>query len=343
MKIIPCEEKVIVRHHSGGYREYRIPGILSVGDALLLAFEARNGEGEKNFGDWGDIDIIVLYLEEGKEPREVLRIGESALPADGTMCTYNNPVLIPDGNNTHLIYHKNYERVYIVTSRDGGKTWSDSREITDGYQEFPYEWNVSATGPGHGIQMGNGRLVVPVWLANGAVYEDGMRRKHAPSIAGSIYSDNHGISWHANALVPGVINANETSVAQLSDGRLLFNFRNMNEDKRRVLGLSSDGGKTFDAVWSSEDLRDPGCCSGLAACKGGVLFSNCDAEDKRINLSMKFSNNAGQSWMKVWDIDPSGGYSDIAVVDKRVYIFYERTDPDAGMISELVLKSGFLE
>ena len=70
MKIIPCEEKVIVRHHSGGYREYRIPGILSVGDALLLAFEARNGEGEKNFGDWGDIDIIVLYLEEGKEPEK---------------------------------------------------------------------------------------------------------------------------------------------------------------------------------------------------------------------------------------------------------------------------------
>lgn len=341
MKIVTHKEKVIARHHSGGYREYRIPGILSVGNALLLAFEARRGE--KNLGDWGDIDVIVLRLEEGKEAEEVLRIGESTLPEDGTMRTYNNPVLIPDSDKTHLIYHKNYDRVYIVTSGDGGKTWSDSREITDGYREFPYEWNVSATGPGHGILMKSGRMVAPVWLAKGEVSEDGMRRKHWPSRAGSVYSDDHGISWHANALVPGAANANETCAAELSDGRLLFNYRNMNEDKRRVLGISSDGGRTLDAVWSPLDLRDPGCCAGLAACSGGVLFSNCDEENKRTNLSVKFSGDAGRSWEKVWNVDSIGGYSDIAVVDERVFVFYERTDPESGMISELILKTGIWE
>ena len=343
MKIIPYEEQVIARHLTDGYREYRIPGILSVGNALLLAFEARRGENEKNLGDWGDIDIIVLRLENGKKPDEVLRIGESALPADGTMRTYNNPVLIPDGADTHLIYHKNYEQAYIMTSTDGGKTWSGRREITDGYREFPYKWNVNATGPGHGIQMKNGCLIAPVWLADGAVYEDGVRRKHAPSTAGSIYSDDHGISWHANALVPGVVNANETCVAQLSDGRLLFTFRNMNPDKRRVLGLSSDGGRTFDSVWSSDDLRDPGCCAGIAACKEGLLFSNCDSENARVDLTVKFSDDAGQSWKKLWDVDPVGGYSDIAVADRKLYVFYERTDPETGIISELILKTGILE
>lgn len=343
MRIVLQEERVIARHHSGGYREYRIPGILAVGNALLLAFEARSGEGEKNLGDWGDIDIIVLRLEEGKEPEEVLRIGESTLPEDGTMRTYNNPVLIPDGKKTHLIYHKNYDRVFLVTSQDGGKAWSDSREITDAYREFPYEWNVSATGPGHGIAMKNGRLVAPVWLACGESYGDGLRRKHSPSVAGSVYSDDHGISWHANALVSGVVNANETCVAELGDGRLLFNYRNMNTDKRRVLSLSADGGKTLDAVWQEQGLRDPGCCGGLAACDGGVLFSNCDAQDRRINLSVKFSGDAGRTWEKVWDVDPVGGYSDIAVADGRVYIFYERTHPEVWMISELVLKTGILE
>lgn len=339
-KIISKEEKVIVKQHSGGYREYRIPGILPVKDALLLTFEARNGEGEENLGDWGDIDIIVLRMEADGETVEVLRIGESALPKDGKLRTYNNPVLIPDGDRTHLIYHKNYDQVYIVTSEDGGKTWSDSREITDVYREFPYKWNVSATGPGHGIQMKSGRLVAPIWIANGKLYEDGtMRREHHPSIAGCVYSDDHGISWHAGALVGGEFCTNETSVTELEDGRLLFNCRN--NEKRRMLVVSSDGGQTVDRIWWPEELQDPRCFGAVTACDEGVLFVNCDTTEKRVDLKVKLSEDAGETWKTVWEIDPVGGYADIAVAGDDVFVFYERTNYEAGgVIDELVLIRG---
>ena len=49
-------EQVIFQSGVGGYREYRIPGILPLKDgALLLACESR----AENKGDWGDIDIAI--------------------------------------------------------------------------------------------------------------------------------------------------------------------------------------------------------------------------------------------------------------------------------------------
>jgi len=44
-----------------------------------------------------------------------------------------------------------------------------------------------ATGPGHGLQLRNQRLVVPVWLSDGTGGEFGPKyRGHRPSILASI-------------------------------------------------------------------------------------------------------------------------------------------------------------
>lgn len=340
-KIIAQYEKVIVKEHSGGYREYRIPGIIALKNALLLTFEARSGEGEENLGDWGDIDVIVLRLEEGMEPVEVFRYGESTLPKTGELRTYNNPTLIPDGDKTHLIFHKNYDNVYIVTSEDEGRSWSEPREITQYYKKFPYQWTVSATGPGHGLQMKNGRLVAPIWLANGALYEDGSnRRKHGPNMAGCIYSDDHGETWQPGEMIK-IIGANETCVAELEDGRLLINSRWRRDLGGRLLTLSSDGARTTEGTVFCEKLNDPGCFGGSASCTGGVLFTNCDSKEKRINVSVKYSTDAGVNWEKIWEVDPVGGYTDIAVSGEDVYVFYERYIYGS-QVKELVLQKGKL-
>ena len=95
--------------------------------------------------------------------------------------------------------------------------------------------------------MRDGRLVAAIWLANGEVAADGLTRKHWPSVAGCVYSDDHGKTWHAGALAEGMANGNETTVAQLPDGRLLFCYRNMNEARCRMLGLSANG-ETLEAL-----------------------------------------------------------------------------------------------
>ncbi len=336
-KIRTIEEEVLFRKGEGGYLYYRIPGILPVRDALLLTLEARNS----TLGDWGDIDIIILRREQDGGLEQVHKIGQSSLPPDGTMRTYNNPVLIPDGERVHLIYHKNYEQAFLITSLDGGKTWSDAREITESYRQFPYQWNVCATGPGHGIQTRTGRLVAPVWLANGKVSDDGMTRAHAPSVAGAIYSDDHGRTWQPGALAVGLANGNETTVAETGDGKLLFNYRNTDQCRRRALALSNDGGESLEPRRFSEDLVDPGCFGSMTATAEGILFANCQDADRRVCLTVKRTLDNGGSWETVWEVDSVGGYPDIAERDGKVYLFYERQI--GREIGELVLATGVWE
>lgn len=342
MKIQACETSaaLIAQRGVGGYREYRIPGILPAGDgALLLAFEAR----AENRGDWGDIDIHVLRRETTGALTRVLAIGESQLPREGGMRTYNNPVLVPDDGAVHLIYHRNYAQAFIVSSADAGKTWSDAREITDAYRAFPYAWNVCATGPGHGIRLQSGRLIVPVWLADGALGADGLTRAHWPSKAGCLYSDDHGATWHPGALAEGIENGNETTTAALPDGRVLLNIRNMNPDKRRVLALSPDGGQTLSSTWVAEALTDPWCFGAMAVAGDDVLFVNCDSETRRENLTIRATGDAGGTWTRQCEVDAVGGYADIAVMGDKALVFYERYSSEERIVKALVLKTFAIE
>ena len=65
-----------------------------------------------------------------------------------------------------FLYCINYARCYSMRSTDEGLTWSDPVDITATFEPFRkhYDWKVNATGPGHRIQLTNGRLVVPIWV-----------------------------------------------------------------------------------------------------------------------------------------------------------------------------------
>lgn len=325
-------EQVLFSDHSGGYREYRIPGIVCMEGAALFACEAR----AEDAGDWGDIDIIVLRVDGEQSPREVLRVGQSHLPKDGTMRTYNNPTLIPDGACVHLIYHLNYERVFIRTSPDGGCTWGEEREITDAYRQFDYDWNVCATGPGHGIQLRSGRLIAPVWLADGE--QIGQTRRHWPSVAGCIYSDDHGKTWQAGLTTPQLDSGNETSVCELADGQVLFNIRNRGEERLRALAWSQDGGETAHTVRLAADLPDPRCFAGMIAAEDKVWFVNCGSQEKRVDLTLRESCDSGESWHVLQKLDEMAGYADMAHDGEHLHIFYERHSYEEDIIKQLVWK-----
>ena len=63
-------EITIARKMTGGYREYRIPGILCLQDTIFLAYEARAEES----GDWGDIDVVVQRLSPAGKMQEILNL-----------------------------------------------------------------------------------------------------------------------------------------------------------------------------------------------------------------------------------------------------------------------------
>jgi sialidase-1 len=260
--------------------------------------------------------------------------------------TVNNPVAIVDRDTgtVHFLYCINYERAFYMRSDDDGVTFSKPVEISSTFEKFrpEYDCNVIATGPGHGIQLANGRLLVPVWLSTGA-------KGHGPSVTATIFSDDHGKTWNrgdiAIADTEKWVNPNETVAVQLADGRVMLNARTLAKENRRVITTSPDGATHWSNPHFDDALLEPICMASIvrlsakpASDKNRILFSNPDNLSRaagketagghrdRKNLSIKLSYDEAKTWPVNKVLEPgSSAYSDFAVLpDGTILCFYER-------------------
>jgi sialidase-1 len=342
--------QVLFEAGTNDYHIYRIASMVATKKGTLLAFcAARKGGG----GDWDPIDIVMRRsTDSGKTwwPQELLAHNDS-LPSDNAM-----PIVDYITGDVHMLYQVDYARCFYIKSSDNGENWSEPVEITKTIDAFKktYPWEVLAPGPGHGIQMMNGRLVVPFWLSDGGSKEHGPKnRGHRPSIVVSVYSDDHGKTWEAGEVaVPDndiSVIPNETSLVQLADGRVLFNSRNESLNYRRLITYSKDGATNWSTPEFADAFFEPICFGSMCRyslqpfqSKNRILFCNPDSRHDpwvskksatprsapgrhRTNLTMRMSYDEGHTWPVSKAIDPNiSGYSDIAVTpDGKIHIFYE--------------------
>ena len=97
----------------GGYEEYRIPAI-AVTDrgTVLTAWESRKETGN----DWAECHITVRRsTDDGKSFGEPQYIKGTVPPEE--RITWNNPVLISDGNLVRLIFCQDYEKNLVYRQR----------------------------------------------------------------------------------------------------------------------------------------------------------------------------------------------------------------------------------
>ncbi len=333
-----------------GIALYRIPGVIVTAKGTILAYcEARRNSG----ADWGEIEIhLRRSLDGGKTwdaPKSIAHVGgriegNPRKKSGGEHeQTVNNPVAIVDRTTgaIEFLYCINYARCFSMRSTDDGVTWTKPVIITATFEPFRrhYDWKVIATGPGHGIQLASGRLVVPIWLAFGKVGD------HAPSAAATIYSDDHGKTWQAGDLaVPNTgefNNPNETMLTALADGRVMLVSRSVSKANRKIVTVSLDGATGWTQPKFHEQLWEPVCMASIIAhpAKPGTqIYSNPHtlARDpagkeipagrgKRENLSIKLSHDDGKTWPVTKTLDPGlSAYSDLAVLpDGTVLCLYE--------------------
>ncbi len=327
------------------YQLYHIPGIVVTARGSVLAWcEARKRAA--GVSDWDDIRLLLRRsTDDGRTwspPRSIAQVdgpkrkNPFALRmqnVDPNDVTYNNPVLIADRDGTvHMLFCLEYERVFYQRSGDDGVSWSQPVEITASFDAFKkdYAWKVLATGPNHGIQLKNGRLVVPVWLSTG---EGG--NAHRPSVTATVFSDDGGRTWQAGGIaVPCTetwINPNETVAVELADGRVMLNVRSESKAHRRLVTTSPDGATNWSEPKFDEALLEPICMAGLVRYDHGgqslLLFSNPHNLEggrggepepgksrARKNLSVKISRDEGATWPvnRLLEDGPSA-YSDLAV------------------------------
>lgn len=343
----------LFRAGADGYAVYRIPGLVATPAGTLLAYaEARR----TSRSDWGAIDIVLRRGTDGGRTWEPMR--RLAGPPDGATknpvalaqglgkpgeITLNNPVAIvePDNGAIHVLYCVEYARCFHIRSLDDGRTFSDPVEITPTFDAFrpEYDWKVLATGPGHGIRLRSGRLVVPVWLSTGTG-----GHAHRPSAVATIVSDDRGRTWTRGAIVvghPALTNPSETVAVELADGRVLLNIRHETTPHRRAVAIGPDGAGGWGEVRLDEALPEPICMASLIRLPdapgpvgGGLLFANPYNFDDRTrrNLTLQFSPDDGATWPVRRTLDPGpSGYSDLAVApDGAIYCLYERGVADDG-------------
>ena len=344
-------QKHLFESGEGGRKLYRIPGIIVTKKGTVLVYcEGRRRTG----GDWDTIDIMLRRSTDKGESFSPARvIGQVDFPIQRNPVaierkqglesdvTYNNPVAIADRNGiVHFLFCIDYMRVFYMRSSDDGVTFSKPVEITASLESYrpAYAWRVVATGPGHGIQLKNGRLLVPIWLSLGQ-----RGNGHGPSVNSTIFSDDHGKTWkHGEIAIPDTAefpSANETSAVELADGRIMLNARVPSAHNRRVVTISKDGATNWSAPKYQEDLPDPICMAGFVRLsskgKSRILFSNpdnlarADGKDQvskdRKNVTVRISYDEGVSWPVKRSIEPGqSGYSDLAVLpDHTILCFYE--------------------
>jgi sialidase-1 len=336
-----------------GIARYRIPGIVVTTKGTVLAYaEARRNDSS----DWGEIEIhLRRSLDGGKTWQPPQHIAHTAARLEGNPRkaaggereqTVNNPVAIVDRTTgaIEFLYCINYARCFSMRSTDDGITWTKPTDITATFEPFraKYEWKVIATGPGHGLQLKSGRLVVPIWLAYGKTGD------HKPSAAATIFSDDHGRTWKAGDIAlpnEGTFgDPNETMITTLSDGRVLLVARSVSKANRKLITMSADGATGWSTPKFHNQLWEPICMASIVAhpSKAGTLiFSNPHTlgrdsagkeipagRGKRENLSIKLSRDDGTTWpvSRTLDAGPSA-YSDLAVLpDGTVLCLYEKAN-----------------
>lgn len=321
----PPEQVEVWKAGAEGYHTFRIPSLIVTKKGTLLAFcEGRKG----GRGDSGAIDTVLKRSRDGGRTWDPMQV----VAADGANTMGNPcPVLDRDTGVVWLLLTRNLgqdteqqirdrtarasREVWVTKSADDGATWSKPVEITSTTKDPNWTWY--ATGPGVGIQLRSGRLLIP---CDHTTAETKINRSHA------IYSDDHGATWKLGGTVGD--QTNECQAVELKDGTVQINMRSYHGKNRRAISHSKDGGLTWSPVELHPELVEPVCQASLIALPShDLLFAN-PASTRREKLTVRLSHDGGKTWPVSRELHAGpAAYSCLAALpDGTLACLYERGD-----------------
>ncbi|PJG84689.1 exo-alpha-sialidase [Conservatibacter flavescens] len=233
-------------------------GHLKVGDKYYRMLTDVNG---KRF-TLRDDNIVYNLLGEKTDYRVVTEGDPSIAFRDlgdiyqiSTGNKVGNIFLKQNGSNANAPFKAHYTSyLWLTYSDDDGATWSSPQDITPQVKE---EWmRFLGTGPGTGIQLKNGNLVLPVYFTNRdnkqsaalIISEDGGKTWKRGASPNDAYLDEIG---GARYLQDNAYELTESQVIELDNGQLKMFSRN--RSGRVIISTSYDGGMTWA---KNERFRD---------------------------------------------------------------------------------------
>ncbi|MFE7272893.1 exo-alpha-sialidase [Streptomyces sp. NPDC057623] len=345
-----CTSSVPYRSGQGDYDTYRIPATITTPRGTVLAFAEGRHDGA---GDTGDIDVVLRRSHDGG-----CTWGPVTVVAAGEGDTRGNPAPVVDPVTGAVVLVTSYNsgdvteaqimrgeatpeqsrRVFVQRSLDDGRHFTAPRDITT--QVKPSNWRWYATGPGHAVALRRGpyagRLVVAsnhsVAPAPGSA-DTGQEPRYYGAHA--IHSDDGGRTWRLGFVddsYDGVSNANESTAAELPDGRLYFNSRDQlgTSTGNRLDSHSGDGGETLDRPYTVQPtLNDVPVVEGsvlqLPGAGAPLIFSGPSVPTARQSMAVWRSADGGATFTKALTLSHRrAAYSDLVPLGRHtVGILYE--------------------
>lgn len=313
---------------TSGYHTFRIPSLIAAKNGDLLAFCEGRRDGN---GDSGVIEILLRRSQDGGENWSPIKCVWANHPN-----TCGNPCPVLDqttGLISLLMTHnlgcdaeseiidstsKGTRTVHLSRSIDNGLNWSTPANITSTTKKEDWTWY--ATGPGAGIQLITGRLLIP------CDHIEAISKRYYSHV---IISDDGGSTWFIGGTTPND-QVNECEVAELTNGTLLLNMRNYNRQQRtRAYSYSEDNGLTWSFISHNPELIEPICQASMRRLTvendSYLLFSNPANRDNRVGMTVKLSSNDGQTWSHARELHSGpAAYSCLHTTDKGLgYCLYE--------------------
>ncbi|KOX25975.1 alpha-sialidase [Saccharothrix sp. NRRL B-16348] len=327
-----------------GYHTFRIPAVVRAASGEVLAFAEGRVE---SAGDTGAIRVVLRRSDDGG-----CTWGPLSVVSDNGDATAGNPapVVLPGGDvvllttrngrvtereiMTGAVSPADSRRVFVQRSSDDGRTWTPEREITSVAKRPDWRWY--ATGPGHAIVLRHGphdgRIVVPANHSAAPPAGSTDLGTEAKYYGGhSLISDDGGRTWRIGFSEDRAdvdVASNETTVAQLPDGRLYFNSRNQGALAGRVDATSTDGGSTLTAPYRPQPTLSGPRVQGsvLQTVRPDLLlFSGPANPTARRSMAVRASSDQGRTWRQVHLLsDHPAAYSDLVQLGgSTVGLLYE--------------------
>ena len=315
---------------------FRIPGMIATQKGSLVGcFDARYA----NSADLcQDIDVAVVRSTDGGQTWTTPYVGMDSGP--GVDNGNGDPCILQDKKGRlwmeSLVCHfkggaslnvsktgfdpKETGQWEMVYSDDDGKTWSQEH-VNATRQVKKEEWTTVLSGPGNGICTSKGVIVFPA-----QIWQRGAEHRCMSTIC---YSKDGGKTWVYGTGVPH--DTSECQVVELKDGSLMLNCRNEKRQGKRIVYVTKDLGKTWEAHASNNKaLQEPTCQASLIATNskkfGNLLLFSNPKSGRRDHMTIRCSTDGGNTWNGGYEYDSRAcwGYSCLSMCSPGIVgVLYE--------------------
>ncbi|XP_057695406.1 sialidase-4 [Corythoichthys intestinalis] len=271
---------------------------LSPSDSQAHLLVMRRGTFYRNYVEWESMQALGTAYLPGHRSMNPCPVYDDFT---GTLFLFFIAILGHTPESFQLATGKNLTRLCYVSSTDNGITWSPATDLTQQVLgDTIKEWATFALGPGHGIQLKSGRLLIPAYAYHIECKQCFGKLCQTSPRAFCFHSDTHGRTWHFGGTVPGLesVECQVVSVDE-EDGT---NFLYCNARSRlgfRVQALSLDNGATFQEGQLVQRLVEPrnGCHGSVVGFPAPLHFNFNAQHSRHLSQETAFPNFLTPTWV----------------------------------------------